>query len=150
MLNNYSCISPLETSSAFLKSGRINKPHVGRLQLDWELHYRRCCGNFLNCLAQHPQLFLWQIYASITIKSNQFAGKTYSPSEKKKKKKKKNEQVLLYLEKILENETMGEVPCWRPAPHPLYHYFQSILLFWWSIFDGTNIHITAIYRRTFM
>ena len=27
------------------------------------------------------------------------------------KKKKKNEQVLLYLEKILENETMGEVPC---------------------------------------
>ena len=84
MLNNYSCISPLETSSAFLKSGRINKPHVGRLQLDWELHYRCCCVNFLNCLAQHPQLFLWQIYASITIKSNQFAGKTYSPSEKKK------------------------------------------------------------------
>ena len=84
MQNNYSCISPLQTSSAFWKSGRINKPHVGRLQLDWELHCRRCCGSFLNCLAQLPQLFLWQIYASITIKSNQFAGKKYSPSEKKK------------------------------------------------------------------
>ena len=27
-------------------SGRISKPHVGRLQLFWELHWRRCHENF--------------------------------------------------------------------------------------------------------
>ena len=48
----------------------------------------------------NPQLFLWQIYPSITIKSNQFGGKKYN----------KHSQVLLYLEKILENEITGEVP----------------------------------------
>ena len=29
MLNNYFCRSPLQTSSVFSKSGRINKPNVG-------------------------------------------------------------------------------------------------------------------------
>ena len=29
-------------------------------------------------------------------------------------------------------------------------YFRTILLFWWSIFDGTNIHRTAIYGKTFL
>ena len=28
--------------------------------------------------------------------------------------------------------------------------FQMNLLFWWSIFDGTNIHRTAIYGKTFL
>ena len=28
-------------------------------------------------------------------------------------------------------------------------YFRTILLFWWNIFDDTNIHRTAIYRKTF-
>ena len=40
-------------------SGRINKPHVGRLQLHWELHCRFSRGYFLKRLTQYPQLFLW-------------------------------------------------------------------------------------------
>ena len=33
---------------------------------------------------------------------------------------------------------------------PSCRYFRRILLFWWSIFDGTNIHRTAIYGKTFL
>ena len=29
-------------------------------------------------------------------------------------------------------------------------YFRTILLFWWSIFDGSNIHRTAIYKKALM
>ena len=29
-------------------------------------------------------------------------------------------------------------------------YFRTILLFWWSIFDGSNIHRKAIYKKTLM
>ena len=29
-------------------------------------------------------------------------------------------------------------------------YFQTILLSWWRIFDGTNIQRTAIYEKTFI
>ena len=29
-------------------------------------------------------------------------------------------------------------------------YFRTILLLWWSIFDGSNIHRTAIYKKTLM
>ena len=50
-------------------SGIINKPHVGKQQLYWELWCRRSRGNFLECLKQYPQLFPLA-HLSITIKSN--------------------------------------------------------------------------------
>ena len=75
MLNNYAYRSPLEPSSIFWKSGRITKPRVGRLQIQAELHRRRRRGNFPKSLTNIHSCFSWRNFPSITIKSNQFAGK---------------------------------------------------------------------------
>ena len=34
---------------------------------------------------------------------------------------------LMYRKKILENETTGEDPCWRPAPYLLYVFSNEFI-----------------------
>ena len=64
-----------------------------------------------------------------------------------KKLNKKHSQVLLIFRKNPRKwNYSGKVD----LPRSYCRYFQMNLLVWWSIFDGTNIHRTVIYRKTFI
>ena len=92
-------------------------------------------GIFRNVQNKIHSCFSWGIYQSITIKSNQFAGKKIqavwlfeetkrvSPClthcSQKKITNKHSQVLLVFSKEILENETTGVFSCWRPAPHLL-------------------------------
>ena len=128
----------------------MSKPHVGRLQLYWELH----CT--LNC-------FSWQIYRSITIKSKDITyGYLYRepyiiPLLKVTSLQEKSTGCLIFWRKkdskfLLDTlqSTIQEKFRAEDLHHTYCRYFRTNLLLWWSIFDGTNIPRTDIYRKTFV
>ena len=73
MLKGYFCRTPLASlcseNLGKIFSRIINKPHVGRQQVYWELQWRRSRGNFPEHLKQYTKLFMLA-NLSITVKSN--------------------------------------------------------------------------------
>ena len=95
MLNNCFCKIPLDSPCSenvgkVLILYIINKFHVGRQQLYWELQCRHFRGNFPKRIKQYPQLFLLA-NLSITVRSNPFVRKKkkYRASEFMKKQRNK-------------------------------------------------------------
>ena len=118
MLNIYSCRSPLESSSVVWKSGEkvnleeLTNPVLVGYNSTGNFTVDVAVGIFRNVSNNIDSCFSWQIYRSITMKSNQLAEKKYWPSDfmkrqrgkilawhnavkKKKKMNHKHSQVLL-------------------------------------------------------
>ena len=102
-------------------------------------------------------------YPSITNKSNQFTGKKAQAvlffEETKRVNSclthcnQKNEEQTLVLSVFKKKSLKMKLQVKFRAEdlHRTYcRHFRTNLLFWWSIFDGTNIHGTAFHRKTFM
>ena len=67
-----------------------------------------------------------------------------------KKMNNKHSQVLLVFRKNPRKWSYGWSSVLKTSIRTYCRYFRTILLFWWSIFDGTNIHRKVIYRKTFV
>ena len=146
MLKNYFCKTPLESSSVFWNSEEFFNPkQLRNLMLADRNFNENFTGNFLvwnfqNVWNNIHNCSCWQIYR-LLLKVNSLQKKVQGvwffeeanrnkkskflldTLQSKKKECKKHSQVFLKIDvpnrKILENETTGEVPGWRPALHLL-------------------------------
>ena len=89
MLNNYSCRSPLESSSVFGNSGENFKVEglTNSMMLGYNFTENFTADIAMGVFRNVYSCFSWQIYGSITIKSNGFAGIKYRPSDFLKKQR---------------------------------------------------------------
>ena len=59
-------------------------------------------------------------------------------------------QVFLVLRKSPRKWNYGQSSMLKASTTLINHFQLNLLLFWWGIFDGTNIHGTAIYKDLYL